>query len=215
MSATVGGQADIVRQMLAKGANANTKPKYQVVDWQAIDYAAAIGRKDIVDILLTNHLGSIGATEYLAGSIPLGLAVFHGDLELTERLLKAGAPVNEYQTTFRHIPGGRITPLMIAVFNEDMPMIELLLSHGADPHILTGYHDRTYSVLHFAARLANHPMIERLLKQGQRPLFRRPALIYDRWMDSKSINICMQRRSRITQCLFPRHRRMMSRSSSR
>jgi len=139
-AASYGGLLWLVKDMLAKGADVNTKRKY---GGTPLSNAVDGGHADVIKLLLAH-----GADVNTSGSLdqaPLYSAAWRGQVEVMKLLLAHGADVNagdEYGQTPLHKASGNKygdTP-----FHTDLPegqadVIKLLLAHGANINIKDKY----------------------------------------------------------------------------
>src|SRR5262245_19065056 len=106
----------MVELLLRKGANANALTNYQV---SPLGKAAAKGRRDLMDLLLTRAAPVEGDLLVAAGT---------GRIELVEVLLSHGALVNPRK-------GGRTTPLHVAARCGHLGSVEFLVSNRAKVNV--------------------------------------------------------------------------------
>ncbi|MBA2960807.1 MULTISPECIES: ankyrin repeat domain-containing protein [Ramlibacter] len=83
MMAALKGQTEMVRQLIARGADVN-KP-----GWAPLHYAATSGQLEIMDLLLENH--AFIDAESPNGTTPLMMAAMYGSTAGVKLLLDAGA----------------------------------------------------------------------------------------------------------------------------
>jgi ankyrin repeat protein len=83
MMAALKGQTEMVRQLIARGADVN-KP-----GWAPLHYAATSGQLEIMDLLLENH--AFIDAESPNGTTPLMMAAMYGSTAGVKLLLEAGA----------------------------------------------------------------------------------------------------------------------------
>lgn len=91
-------------------------------DDMSCHFAAAMGRKEIVELLLKSGV-DVNITEW-SGRTPLHWAAQEGQCEIAELLIKNGANVN--------IQEEGQTPLYIASGEGHFDLVKILLEHGAD-----------------------------------------------------------------------------------
>lgn len=87
-------------------------------------------------------------------------AVLEGNRENVEKLIKAGADVNE------GTGDSKITPLMVTVQNGNMEMMQLLMENGADPNLQTA--EGITALIH-AASSGEANVVKSLLDAGANP----------------------------------------------
>jgi ankyrin repeat protein len=148
-TAAFGGHTLIVKTLLRHGAAVDAQDHS---DRSSLAIAADEGHNDVVEELLRN-----GANVNLSGKnawSPLNQALMRNHRDAVKLLLDAGAnPVGQDEFGF--------APLLIA--SKDLELVNLLLEAGADPNSdLVG----GATVLHFAARQGNVPLVQRLLAIG-------------------------------------------------
>lgn len=129
----------------------------------ALIYATENNHADLIDLLIASgaEVNPKGAS-----SSPLFIASKNGAFKIAERLLAAGAIVNDIWTIkldddSRSSP---CTPLYIAVQNRHRDVAQLLLKYAAQP----GLHakDSKHIPLHVASQMGNIEMVELLLAHG-------------------------------------------------
>jgi ankyrin repeat protein/uncharacterized membrane protein len=123
VEAVKSGDLARVKQLLEKGADANTRTKYE---YTPLHYAAEKGYLDVVKALIS-HGASINARTYF-GVTPLHLAADKGNIDVIRFLINRGADVNS-----RDRKGN--TPLHYSVLAGLTNVVKLLLENGADPSI--------------------------------------------------------------------------------
>jgi uncharacterized protein len=142
-------------QRIDAGANieAISAPDGGIPSGTALQHAAVFGMTDVVDVLVAAG-ATIRSLEMAAaaGDItgwPLGrctlqsklralvFAADHQRLEVIDRLIEAGTPVNQADTEW-----GRL-PLHTAARNGRAASARRLLAHGADPNLRDPTHHRT------------------------------------------------------------------------
>jgi ankyrin repeat protein len=181
MAALYRGHMDCVQEILDAGGPLD------------VFSAAALGKEDQLDALLTSFPSSAASVAY-DGWTPLHLAAFFGQPGAVERLLAAGAGLNVMSNnSLRNTPlhaavaGGHVetsllliergadvnardagghTPFHIAAEGGYIPVVKALLERGADPHVVDA-EDRT-PLARAAAR--NHTEVVDLINlQGGQP----------------------------------------------
>jgi len=128
--------ADIAQYLLAHGAKVNAIDG--VRGYTALDFAAAIGRMKVIDVLLAHgaHIdqperrailvtGTPDPSDWQAGWTPLQFAVAESQLAAVARLLDRGADINA-----RTEDG--TTALLMAVTGRKTSIIRLLVERGAN-----------------------------------------------------------------------------------
>jgi ankyrin repeat protein len=122
MTATFHGYTEIVRLLLAAGANVNIK----VNDWTPLLEASRRGRLDIIKLLVAAG-ANLDAKNHL-GDNALTIAVANGQTETVEFLLSIGMNVNAQNNKGE-------TALMEAAYTRRARIVEILLAAGADVSI--------------------------------------------------------------------------------
>jgi ankyrin repeat protein len=117
------GRIDVVRLLLASGADVNAQDKYGNTP---LHESALFGHKDVVALLLASKADVNALNKN--GETPLHRAAMTGHNEtghndVAELLLANGADVNAKDN-------GSTTPLQLAVVNGRQDMVELLRQHG-------------------------------------------------------------------------------------
>jgi hypothetical protein len=149
------GDAEVARVLLDAGADveAVAAPDGGIPSGTALQHAAVFGMTDVVDVLVAAG-AKIRSLEMAAaaGDItgwPLGrftlqsklralvFAADHQRLEVIDRLIEAGTPVNQADAEW-----GRL-PLHTAAGNGRAASVRRLLAHGADPNLRDPRHHRT------------------------------------------------------------------------
>jgi ankyrin repeat protein len=121
------------------------------VQYTPLQLAAAIGRVDLVHVLLDSG-ASVGRTNH-KGWTPLHVAAFHGQLEVCRLLLDNGANINA--VTSRKMN----TPLHSAAENGHLSVVQLLVQRGAD----TGYRNGDGETASSLARGKGHSHVSNWL----------------------------------------------------
>ncbi len=125
------GHPDIVKLLLEKGADVNTKvtcpsgSAFIVERCPLIAWASSLGRADIVKYLVEHGADVNARGAYRMTS--LLFAAMAGDADVIQLLLQHGADANA-----RNASGA--TPLILACRAGSMKVARLLLTHGADPN---------------------------------------------------------------------------------
>jgi ankyrin repeat protein len=112
------GRIDVVRLLLASGADVNAQDKYGNTP---LHESALFGHKDVVALLLASKADVNALNKN--GETPLHRAAMTGHNDVAELLLANGAGVNAKDN-------GSTTPLQLAVVNGRQDMVELLRQHG-------------------------------------------------------------------------------------
>lgn len=113
------GQYDVAQLLIEHGANPKT-----VSDGDG-PLEVAVDRDDLrmVKLLLIH-----GASPDRAGCgfLAINKAAAHGNTEIIDQLLRAGADINDEDPW-------QLTPLVVAVQNDNLKLAKYLVGHGADP----------------------------------------------------------------------------------
>lgn len=116
---------DIVRQLFAKGANADVKDCFSKTP--AICYAVEAGISEIISLMLQN--GAKTTATMQNGDSLLKYAIDHGRKDLTEALLHYGADPNY------SVGENGVKPVVQALVKQDLDMVRLLREAGADVNV--------------------------------------------------------------------------------
>ena len=136
MTASFAGNVDVVKALLARGANVNAT---EIAKGQtALMWAVSEGHRDVVRALLDQ--GADVNAHSTGQFTPLLFAARGGDVELARMLLVAGADINARGADDN-------TPLLIATFRRHVNLAKALLDAGADPNA----DGPGYTALHWAA----------------------------------------------------------------
>lgn len=143
------GDADLVRQLLAKGANAKERDS-------ALFFAAGCGRKETVELLLSD--GASVNTVHWNDLTPLSVAVALGcDVDtLTRFRNNPVAPFPGFSANRNDPP-----PAPVEVFRDT---VRLLVSRGADVNATGKQHG--FTSLHYAILGGDREIVETLLGHG-------------------------------------------------
>ncbi|MBT3380947.1 MAG: hypothetical protein HN742_16155 [Lentisphaerae bacterium] len=153
ISAAQGGHSDVVRLLVANGADVNLQGEA----WDAaLHHAAYRGHLEIVKFLVTN---GADVSLFKSHDTPLHSAASGGQVEVARVLLAHGADVN-----WQGID--KATPLETAVFHGQLKMVEFLLANGADVNS-RGLYGRT--PLYVAAGKDNVTIGRVLIEHGADP----------------------------------------------
>jgi ankyrin repeat protein len=132
MMASFHGYSDIVRELLARGADVTITDDDGIT---ALFSAVQRGHLDVVK-QLTSHGASPNVMSQETGITPLMAASDDGTLEIVKDLLDHGADINARST------GAGWTPLVWAVSSSHLEVVRELMKRGADTSI-TGYYGDT------------------------------------------------------------------------
>ena len=150
------GDAEVARALIDAGADidaVSAPDSGGVPSGTALEHAAVFSMTDVVDVLVAagaklHSLEQAAAAGDITGW-PLArftlqsrlralvFAADHQRLEVIDRLVEAGTPVNEADAEW-----GRL-PLHTAASNGRAASVRLLLAHGADPNLRDPRHHRT------------------------------------------------------------------------
>ena len=191
MFAAERGFVEIVKTLLAQGANLNHQNKY---GFAALHAAASNNHAEVVKLLLEKG-AQVDPRDEL-GQTPLYFAAERGYLEVVRLLVARGADVHQpskkgwpplYAATSGNFPevvkfliehGAKVnvtspqgthSPLLIAAFNNNPEMVRLLLAAGADPAAkLSGSHasHRNQTALDIARKQGNQAIVDLLQKKS-------------------------------------------------
>ncbi|KAL7911806.1 ankyrin repeat-containing domain protein [Trichoderma velutinum] len=116
---------DFVRQLFAKGANADVKDCFSKTP--AICYAVEAGISEIISLMLQN--GAKTTATMKNGDSLLKYAIDQGRKDLTEALLHYGADPNY------SVGENGVKPVVQALVKQDLDMVRLLREAGADVNV--------------------------------------------------------------------------------
>ncbi len=179
--------AGTIQSLLARGFDPNTlDPQVQ----NGLILAIREPSPKVIRVLLAAPNLDLNALNP-KGESPLMLAVFNGDLDLADQMIKKGADVNKtgwtplhYAATKGHLPlisllienhayidaesPNGSTPLMMASMYGSAEAVKLLLDEGADP-LLTNQQGLT--AIQFAQRVSRQDVADMIAKsvRGKRP----------------------------------------------
>ncbi|KAL7953501.1 ankyrin repeat-containing domain protein [Trichoderma compactum] len=122
---TAEDKIDMVRQLFAKGANADVKDCFSKTP--AICYAVEAGISEIISLMLQN--GAKTTATMQNGDSLLKYAIDHGRKDLTEALLHYGADPNY------SVGENGVKPVVQALVKQDLDMVRLLREAGADVNV--------------------------------------------------------------------------------
>jgi ankyrin repeat protein len=169
------GSDEVVRMLLAKGADLTTKDNFDVTVLVAAANAnnTSVARMAIEKGLNVNQKSSYPASA-LAGATPLSLAASYGNTELVRLLIAKGADVNAVSAppAFPVKNGivnlGDFTPLMLASTYGPPEVVRMLLEAGAK---VDARDHRGMTPLHFAvsSETQNREIVRLLLDKGAEP----------------------------------------------
>ena len=137
--------ADVVRVLLAHGADVHARSIVTHLRVPTNAYATRLSRRDVVDMPL-------------GGFTPLLFAARHGDVESARLLLAAGADVND-------AAADGISVLVLAAHSGHAALVDFLLERGVD----VAAAEVGYTALHAAVLRGDLGMIEALLAHGADP----------------------------------------------
>ena len=146
------GKQEVVRFLLSKNANSNSKSKDN--GCTPLHAASNNGRAQVVELLLQHGADKEARTQ--SESTPLHLASLNGHAQVVELLLQYGA---NKEAQDRHLN----TSLHLASINGHAKVVELLLQHGADKE--TQDQNRN-APLHAAADRGHVEVVKLLLRHG-------------------------------------------------
>ncbi|MEI8313535.1 MAG: ankyrin repeat domain-containing protein, partial [Verrucomicrobiota bacterium] len=160
ISAAARGDADWLRQWIAKGGN----PDESGLDgWTPLLVASARGKAAAVDALLNNPVRKAdpGIRFAPSGALPIHMAGQSGDVATAKLLLAARpADINEIWLLNGH------TLLLQAAFYGHVDLAKFALSQGANPAATTL---RGLTALDFAKQFDNRPLIDALTASAPAP----------------------------------------------
>ncbi len=150
------GDAEVARVLIETGADIeaiSAPDSGGVPSGTALDHAAVFGMTEVVDVLVAAgariHSLEMAAAAGDVSGWPLArftrqcriralvFAADHQRLEVIDRLVAAGTPVNEADAEWHRLP------LHTAAGNGRAASIRRLLAHGADPNLRDPEHHRT------------------------------------------------------------------------
>jgi len=150
--AAYGGDIEAVKEVLAAGADVNTKDR---VGRTPLHSAAGEGHKEVVKLLIAEGADVNAKLDGDGGATPLHSAAGEGHKEIVELLVAEGADVNAQN-------GGGSTPLHEAAYGDYKEIAELLITAGAD--VNAG--DKIITPLHYAAQYGDKEIVELLVAKG-------------------------------------------------
>ena len=134
------GQADVVRVLLAHGADTTATNAH---GWTALHLAAAADSADMAEALLGAGCDLNAAITY--GHTALHIAAARGYTNTVRLLLQHGVDVNQPQTTRETFGQGTLpagsTALHWAVARSGLPMVQLLIEQGAEVNAINNSGD--------------------------------------------------------------------------
>jgi ankyrin repeat protein len=133
-SAVNAGKADVVRILLASGANPNIRTHN---NWTPFLYAVNTGETEIIRMMLEQKADVNART--LDGWSALSLASVNGQLPNVKVLVQHGAEIN-----YKGVDGN--TALLQAVKRNHLSVVEFLLNVGADPNIANNQGETARSI---------------------------------------------------------------------
>lgn len=149
--ASLEGKTDIVKYLVEKGADINTRDREGS---NPLQNAAIKGYFDIVKILVEK--GSDVNYKDDNDVTPLHFACMSGNYELVKYLIDKGANVRAVSKAGRE-------PIFEAAWGGNLEMLKFLESKGAD---LKGINSNGNTPLHFASRNGSKELIEYILSKG-------------------------------------------------
>jgi uncharacterized protein len=154
------GNYDVVRQILTE--NPALTNSFSPDGFTPLGLASHLGRKEVVELLLSNGAEVNTISKNSTGFTALTGALAGSHREITRLLLQKGAnPNHRYEAGF--------SPIMTAAEGGDIETVKLLLSYGADPSV-TAKDGR--SAMSIALEKGHREVVELLGKQvtiGKRP----------------------------------------------
>jgi ankyrin repeat protein len=157
MAAVEGGDREVVRFLLAKGADTKAKNR---AGWTALHAAAMARDRRIAEDLLA-HGAEVNAADTIQGRTPLHWATVGGRADLVRLFLDRGADVRVRESL------GGTTTLICAAASErgDLTLVNLLLEKGA---ALEAKDASGASALDWAQRRGSRPIVQALGRRGAR-----------------------------------------------
>lgn len=116
------GNLELTKLLLENGSDPNQLNR---VGQSPLAFAARFGQNDIVSLLLNNG-ADVNATDDHYKLTPLIGAAINGDVEIGQKLIKAGAKIDHIETV------NQCAALHWALFYESKDFVEMLLKNGAD-----------------------------------------------------------------------------------
>jgi ankyrin repeat protein len=157
LAAAEGGDARVVQNLLAAGADPNT---YDFLGFRPLHHAARLDYLAVATVLLAHGADPNAATSMRA--TPLELAARAGDPRLVQVLLAAGAAVDG--------PGqGGVTPLLAAVETGRIDVIPLLTTAGANPYRAPRWEDGCAALV--AAQSGDPALVDAVAPACTRAMF--------------------------------------------
>jgi ankyrin repeat protein len=115
LTAVKEGKIDVVEDLLAKGADINSKT---AEDWTPLEYAAMLGHEAIMKALIPR------VTDISQRWIALRIAALEGHLGIVELLSPYSANLKMPETV--------VHPLWCAAYKGNVAIVQCLLEHGAN-----------------------------------------------------------------------------------
>jgi len=156
------GHMAVVRLLLEKGADIDSKAKGKIVAGMTpLSYAAQNGHTAVVRLLLEKgaDIDSKAKGKIVAGMTPLSFAAKNEHMAVVRLLLERGADVNSKDIS-------DTTALLHATIGDNVAIVKLLLENGAEVNIKDVYGK---TPLLYAAKHKNGAIIKRLLASHANP----------------------------------------------
>jgi len=135
--ATLKEDEDLIRHILAFGAELDDLGTIGFQDWTALAMAASKGNQRLVDMFLGLGADVNADAGDQHTTLIAAIDTEHCDQNVLATLLAAGANVNETSDVGEEIYAG--TALVAAVRRANAKALNILLDHGADPNMLNGF----------------------------------------------------------------------------
>lgn len=149
-----GGNPDIVREIINRGASAKVKSK---VGWTPLHCAARGGHVEVANILLGRKEGlKLVFTRDQIKNTPLHYACLSGHVRMAEILIEKGANVTDCNDL-------KQSPLHLACANGNIQLINLLIAKGGE---INGKDEDKKAPLHYTAEKGQVDIAISLINQG-------------------------------------------------